>query len=119
MLDRSDAFRVKHERLLWKRDTFPWESALIPSERVLHSSSGPVSLAKSILVNGFGVVTGVEPTTAATRAVVEALAPVAGTVYGDMYTLTAEAKEKVSDSSYSNVGLECHTDTTYYLQAYG
>ena len=65
--------------------------------------------------------TGAPGTSAGTRSVVERLAPIAKSVYGEIIELGAVGVDTsdVSDSSYSNVALGCHTDTTYYQEAYG
>ena len=63
--------------------------------------------------------TGAEPTLAGTKRTVERMAPPAMTVYGEYYDLTSTHNSEATDSSYSNVALGCHTDTTYYTEAYG
>ena len=72
--------------------------------------------------HGFAAVTGVAAATDSTRSAVERLSPVAKSVYGEIIELGvvgADVEADASDSSYSNIALGCHTDTTYYQEAYG
>ena len=78
--------------------------------------------SRSILENGFATVTGAPGDSVGTRSVVERLAPIAKSVYGEIIELGvvgADVEADASDSSYSNIALGCHTDTTYYQEAYG
>ena len=119
--DRRSTFRYRTERRTWDAASFPSTSEMTtPFADFIASQDGRKSVARSIVRNGFAMVSGVEPTTDATERAVTRLAPVSKTIYGDMFVLKAvETMKEVSDSSYSNVALGAHTDTTYYNEAFG
>ncbi len=118
-LDRAAAFEMKTPPRLWDAASFPWEESTVPYDAYANSSAGLRAAVASILANGFAVVSGAPPTLAGTKEVVERMSPPAATVYGEYYELTAVHNEEATDSSYSNVPLGSHTDTTYYSEAYG
>ena len=55
-----------------------------------------------------------------TRATVERLGPIQRNVYGDIWVFSpGKGEEGSSDSSYTNLRLESHTDGTYMTEAPG
>jgi len=111
---------------LWTADTFPWAEACINAaefQRDQHAARKRTF--EALLCHGFAVVAGAEDSLEGTREVVKdwLRMDAAQSVYDDGFwqlTTRADAGEKaeVSDSSYTTAALECHTDATYYTEAF-
>ncbi|XP_059089468.1 trimethyllysine dioxygenase, mitochondrial-like [Tigriopus californicus] len=118
--NRKQAFKSPIQRTPWNIPTLPQSSQTNTDfQEFMDSAKGVEKVIRSIREHGFAMVDGVEPTTKATKLTVERMVPVSQTIYGEMFELRNEEKEDVSDSSYSNVALGAHTDTTYYNEAFG
>lgn len=107
-------------------ERFPWDAAgiaervpALPHDRVMaDEGSGLLELLDSIDRIGFGFVRGVPATLEDTRALVERIGYIRETIFGGLWTFSAEAMEH-SDSAYSTQALRPHTDGTYSHDAPG
>eukprot|EP00095_Tigriopus_kingsejongensis_P003015 maker-scaffold170_size291898-snap-gene-1.47 protein:Tk03015 transcript:maker-scaffold170_size291898-snap-gene-1.47-mRNA-1 annotation:"trimethyllysine mitochondrial" len=118
---RGNAFRRIVRPSSWNSRTFPSDGqTTTPFKDYMNPDQGGVErMAHSIMEHGYAMVSEVEPTVEATKLTVERFTPVAQTVYGEMFLLENREAEDHSDSSYSNIALGAHTDTTYYNEAFG
>lgn len=118
--NRQQAFQSPTKRIPWNLQTLPKSSQTNTDfQEFMDSTKGVEKVIRSIREHGFAMVDGVEPTMNGTKITVERMVPISQTIYGKLFELRNEEKEDVSDSSYSNVALGAHTDTTYYNEAFG
>ncbi|KAK2143774.1 hypothetical protein LSH36_814g02011 [Paralvinella palmiformis] len=106
------------ERRLWDGATFNALSPdRIPREAFQNRDKGIKRLVRNLVVYGFGLVQGVEPTPEATRELAERVSYIRKTIFGGMWSLTSDMARE--DLAYTKVDLGAHTDTTYFSEPAG
>jgi trimethyllysine dioxygenase len=78
-------------------------------------SLSPPPLIKNDM--GFSFIDNVPPTPEATKNLIEKLAHIMPSHYGDFWDFTSDLQH--SDTAYTTLSLPAHTDTTYYTQSAG
>lgn len=120
---RADKYKEKVGKFLWSKASFPSDVAVVTTAKHLLTDVASLrEVLRSILRNGFAMVDGVEPSVDGTIEVVRRVGPLITTMYGNYSRVKSKPvqnKDDFSDSSFTNEGLEPHTDTTYLNQASG
>ncbi|PAA65492.1 hypothetical protein BOX15_Mlig001021g1 [Macrostomum lignano] len=103
-------------RSLWTRSAgHPLEgtSAIrpVPLSELESAPSGLRTVLRNLWSCGVATVTGVEATEAATEAAVRQVAPVMPSLFGGMWTFTADGSRQ--DTAYGSDAIGVHNDTTY------
>jgi trimethyllysine dioxygenase len=102
----------------WSLATAPDPLPIVDAAAVMGSDAGVRQWLNNVQVHGFGLVRGLEPTTAAAEALARRVAYPRQTIFGGMWTLSSEVRAH-DDSAYSTSFLEPHTDGTYAVDAPG
>ncbi len=103
------------ERQLWDGATIRSRNLEpVPAEEVTNQEEGLKKVIQNLLVYGFALVNGVEPTVESTKAVAERVSLIQETFYGLMWELSADLK--LDDVAYTDGSLLAHTDTAYLYQ---
>uniref|UniRef100_A0A1I8FVG6 Tick transposon n=1 Tax=Macrostomum lignano TaxID=282301 RepID=A0A1I8FVG6_9PLAT len=103
-------------RSLWTRSAghpFEGTSAIrpVPLSELESAPSGLRTVLRNLWSCGVATVTGVEATEAATEAAVRQVAPVMPSLFGGMWTFTADGSRQ--DTAYGSDAIGVHNDTTY------
>ena len=105
--------RDEVERELWDGATMRSRNLEpIPAEEVTTQEEGLKKVIQNLLVYGFALVNGVEPTLEATKELSVRVSPIQDTLYGGMWELFADLS--IEDLAYTNITLASHTDTSYF-----
>ncbi|XP_012260020.2 trimethyllysine dioxygenase, mitochondrial isoform X2 [Athalia rosae] len=111
----------------------PWQKlpdiARVGLKPYLNNDAGLSSIISSVLRYGIGIVTGVDPTLAATEEVITRIAPVQKTLFGEMWEVNHNGNDAdvlengdlhvFQDTAYTAIALRAHTDNTYWCDAAG
>ncbi|MDX1500428.1 MAG: trimethyllysine dioxygenase [Woeseiaceae bacterium] len=106
------------ERRLWGRHAPLTELPAVAYDAVITSDAALHDWLRNIVVYGFSLVKGVPSTEDATRVLAERIGRIEETIFGGLWTLSAELKDH-GDTAYSTQYLEPHTDSSYYHDAPG
>ncbi|VAV89605.1 hypothetical protein MNBD_ALPHA08-268 [hydrothermal vent metagenome] len=106
------------EKTLWGQGNMPDPVPTIACEKIMADDEGVLEWLDLIDRFGFSVITGMEATEEATKALAERIAPAQQTIFGTFWPLSAELSEH-EDSAYTTDFLSPHTDATYYHNAAG
>ncbi len=106
------------ERRLWGRHAPLTELPTVAYDAVISSDAALHDWLRNIVVYGFSLVKGVPSTEAATRLLAERIGRIEETIFGGLWTLSADLKDH-GDTAYTTQYLEPHTDSSYYHDAPG
>ncbi|KNC54796.1 trimethyllysine dioxygenase [Thecamonas trahens ATCC 50062] len=99
----------------------PLEQLVASGALEIDAGLGQEQYTEQVLDNlaayGLAFVTGVEPSAAATRALLEGICFARATHYGDFWDFTADLEH--GDTAYTNLALRPHTDGTYFTDPPG
>nr|XP_046267316.1 trimethyllysine dioxygenase, mitochondrial isoform X2 [Scatophagus argus] len=105
-------------RILWNSDIY--KNANVPSAKwdtFMSSDDELKKFLQNYLLYGIAFVEDVPATVEATEAVSQRVSLIRKTTYGGMWSLTADFSR--GDTAYSQVGLDRHTDTSYFQEPCG
>ncbi|KAL3042321.1 hypothetical protein OYC64_020294 [Pagothenia borchgrevinki] len=105
-------------RILWNSDTY--KKANIPSakwESFMSCDDEVKNFLRNYLLYGIAFVDDVPATVEATEAVTQRVSLIRETTYGRMWCFTSDFSR--GDSAYSQLGLDRHTDTSYFQEPCG
>ncbi len=102
----------------WAQGSLPDPLPSVAFPEVLAGEAGRRAWLENIHVWGFSLVTEVPGDEAATRALALRIGPIRETIFGGLWTLSAEIAEH-DDTAYSTQFLAPHTDSTYSHDAPG
>uniref|UniRef100_A0A1B6LQH5 trimethyllysine dioxygenase n=1 Tax=Graphocephala atropunctata TaxID=36148 RepID=A0A1B6LQH5_9HEMI len=101
--------------VLWSGDMSAHVEYVTASE--IKTRNGITRLIKSLLEYGVGFVTNVKPDIQTTKEVIRHIGPPQQTLFGSMWEFSDTMDHL--DTAYSNVALDAHTDTSYFIQPAG
>ncbi|XP_075876387.1 trimethyllysine dioxygenase, mitochondrial [Nelusetta ayraudi] len=110
--------RVVQPRILWNSDIY--KKAKIPSAKwdtFMSSDDELKTFLQNYLHYGIAFVDGVPATVEATEEVTQRVSLVRETTYGRMWCFTSDQSR--GDTAYSQIGLDRHTDTSYFHEPCG
>lgn len=105
-------------RILWNSDTY--KKANIPSAKwksFMSCDDEVKNFLQNYLLYGIAFVDDVPATVEATEAVTQRVSLIRETTYGRMWCFTSDFSR--GDSAYSQLGLDRHTDTSYFQEPCG
>ncbi|XP_054272159.1 trimethyllysine dioxygenase, mitochondrial-like [Macrosteles quadrilineatus] len=103
------------QEVLWSGDVSREVEHVTANE--VKSQHGISRLVKSLLRFGVGFVTDVEPSVAATEEVIRHVGPPQHTLFGAMWEFSDQMDHL--DTAYTNLALDPHTDTCYFIEPAG
>ena len=103
---------------LWTSKNFP--ECRVDYNTFLSTPEGLKKALENLCIHGYTIVSeSPKNTKMGTKTVAERIGPIFQNTYGNTWELTAIQEQNVSDTSYTNVRLEPHTDATYLNPATG
>ncbi|XP_046670123.1 trimethyllysine dioxygenase, mitochondrial-like isoform X1 [Homalodisca vitripennis] len=101
--------------ILWSGDMSAHVEYVTASD--VKSKEGITRLIKSLLDYGVGFVTNVKHNIQSTEEIIRCIGPPQKTLFGTMWEFTNKMEHL--DSAYSNIALDAHTDTSYFIEPAG
>lgn len=110
----------KHKPLIWNKTILKEKlKNTIAADSIFNNKKdGRKDLLINILKFGVGFVNGVEPTMSASEKLMNHIAPLMDSVF-DKISVISSGELQHDDFAYTNIALEAHNDTTYWIDAAG